>query len=170
MIIHDIGSALSVLHENGWMHLDVSPANILVADNVFKLADFGTMLEIGEFCIGCEGAGPYVSPEALDSVDLGNSVNGATDIFSLGVVLLECASGKQAPRGGESVYRELRNDGILLGSPGFPCDYSEELMCLVNRMLCSDPETRPRAEQLRNSKHAQLSVRWRADRMEWQAF
>jgi membrane-associated tyrosine/threonine-specific cdc2-inhibitory kinase len=170
MIIHDIGTALSILHESGWMHLDVSPTNILMSRNVFKLADFGTMLEIGEFCIGCEGAGPYVSPEALDSIEVGGCVNGATDIFSLGVVLLECASGKPAPRGGMHRYTELRNDMIGLGSPDFPCNCSEELICLVNRMLTRDPESRPTAIELTNMPFAQLSIGWRADEMEYQAF
>lgn len=92
-LIHDIGSALYVIHNSGYLHLDVSSSNILMTNNiVFKLGDFGTLCEFGNFQTGMEGAGPYVSPEAL--LFPGNEfekiyVSEKNDIFSFGLVLLE---------------------------------------------------------------------------------
>ena len=51
-LIFDIGTALNELHSSGWIHLDVSPGNILVSSDMFKLADFGTLTPIGEFVEG----------------------------------------------------------------------------------------------------------------------
>jgi len=104
----DIGGALGELHDAGWMHLDVSPSNILVARGGFKLADFGTLTRVGAFAEGGEGAGPYVSPEALAFPGGPFRVGPPTDVFSFGVVLLEAASGALAPRGGSAGYARLR--------------------------------------------------------------
>ena len=131
-MIHDIGSALDHLHSSGWMHLDVSPGNILVTEDCFKLADFGTLTKIGEFEEGNEGAGPFVSPEALAYPCSEYDVTSATDIFSFGVVLLEVASQKLAPRGGNAGYSKLRTGQLQLGSHPFECEHSDELINLIN--------------------------------------
>jgi serine/threonine protein kinase len=146
-LINNIGNALLVLHDSGWMHLDVSPGNILRGDGLFKLADFGTLTRIGQFEQGNEGAGPYVSREALEYPH-GHPVDGQTDIFSLGIVLLEVLTGRFAPRGGFSSYGKLRDGQIRLGSKGYSCDCSVELMNLVNAMLMVNPADRPTALKL----------------------
>jgi serine/threonine protein kinase len=64
-LVHDVGNGLYQIHQLGWMHLDMSPSNILRHDQIFKLAGFGTLTKIGQFVKGNEGAGPYVSLEAL---------------------------------------------------------------------------------------------------------
>ena len=145
-LIHDIGNALALIHKSGWMHLDVSPGNILIGKNCFKLSDFGTLTPIGSFEEGMEGAGPYVSPEALQFP--GAQVTPQTDIFSFGVVLLEVITGMPAPRGGSNSYIALRNDELRLGMGRYECNCSEELVNVVNAMLCRDPNQRPTAEQL----------------------
>ena len=150
LLIFDIGNALYQLHSENWMHLDVSPGNILNVDNeMFKLADFGTLTLIGEFEEGKEGAGPFVSPEALAHPH-GPRVEAPTDIFSFGVVLLEVISKQLAPRGGCDGYAKLRKGELMLGSPGFPANCSIELRDLVNCMLSVDPDSRPTALQLVN--------------------
>jgi serine/threonine protein kinase len=147
-LIHDVATALSEVHRLGWMHLDVSPSNILRGDGVFKLADFGTLTRIGEFVEGNEGAGPYVSPEALAHPFGSHQVSGQTDIFSLGVVLLEALTGKLAPRGGSEGYRELRKGRLGIGSDRYQCLCSEDMKTLVNAMLAADPDCRPAAIDL----------------------
>ena len=148
-MIHDIGNALFQLHNSGWMHLDVSPGNILVADDVFKLADFGTLTMIGKFVEGNEGAGPFVSPEALAFPCGQFPVGAPTDIFSFGVVLLESISRQLAPRGGCDGYAKLRRGDIMLGSPGYPTNgCTEELVSFVNLMLSVNPNNRPTAADL----------------------
>ncbi|KAH0795160.1 CAMK family protein kinase [Histomonas meleagridis] len=146
-LIHDIGTALHILHSRGLMHLDVSPGNILMTDHHFKLADFGTLTKINFFSEGDEGAGPYVSPEAL-AFPNGPRVTSATDIFSFGVVLLEAASGKSAPRGGCQGYAKIRNGEIRLGHGAYQTPFSQHLCNLVNAMLDPCPDRRPSAEQI----------------------
>ena len=146
-ILHDIAEALYHLHSNGWMHLDVSPGNILSTENTYKLADFGTLMRIGTFEEGCEGAGPYCSPETL-SFPSGPPVGPSTDIFSFGIVLFEAASHQRAPRGGCDGYVKIRSGTIKLGSSGYPCDMSEELITLINQMISQDPKDRPTIEDI----------------------
>ncbi|OHT04406.1 CAMK family protein kinase [Tritrichomonas foetus] len=148
-MIYDIGNALHQLHSAGWMHLDVSPGNILVTENMFKLADFGTLTLIGQFVEGNEGAGPFVSPEALAYPCGQYPVGAPTDIFSFGVVLLESISKQLAPRGGCDGYAKLRKGEIGLGSPGYPTmGCSNELVSFVNSMLSVNPKARPAAADL----------------------
>jgi serine/threonine protein kinase len=147
-LITHIGNALLVVHDSGWMHLDVSPGNILRSNDTFKLADFGTLTPIGEFHGGDEGAGPYVSQEALDFSSGQPIVNAQADIFSFGVVLLEVITGKRAPRGGPPSYSLLRRGLLGLGSEKYPCDCSQELVDLVNQMLAADPAQRPTSADL----------------------
>jgi membrane-associated tyrosine/threonine-specific cdc2-inhibitory kinase len=147
-MINHIAFALREIHRGGWLHLDVSPGNILFDDPYFKLADFGTLTKVGQFFVGCEGAGPFVSPEALAFPNGPYEVTQQTDIFSFGVVLLECISGQAAPRGGNEAYPKLRHGEIQLGQGLYTCKCSEELRILVNAMLSVNPGARPSAEDL----------------------
>jgi serine/threonine protein kinase len=146
-LAHDIGTALSILHTGNWMHLDVSPGNILIGPRCFKLSDFGTLTQIGRFEAGMEGAGPYVSPEAL-SFPCGGAVTGQTDIFSLGLVLLEVVTGISAPRGGSPGYMQIRNGEIKLGVGKYTCSCSQRLIELINAMIDPDPGRRPTSSGL----------------------
>lgn len=145
-LIHDIGNALATIHNDGWMHLDVSPGNILIGKRCFKLSDFGTLTPIGQFEEGLEGAGPYVSPEIFTFPD--SIVGTATDIFSFGVVLLEAATGRQAPRGGSELYTKIRTGEVFIGDEHYPCEFSEGLINLIRSMMNPDPDQRPTANQL----------------------
>jgi len=147
-LISDIGTALSVLHSQNWMHLDVSPVNILRSNEDFKLADFGTLLQVGTFSEGKEGAGPFVSPEALAYPFGRYPVNTQTDIFSFGLVLVEALTGKYVPRGGYEAYQRIRRGELRFGSEPYRCECTEGMKTLVNAMLAVDPEDRPTAEML----------------------
>jgi serine/threonine protein kinase len=147
-LINNISAGLAEIHHAGWIHLDVSPGNILQSRGLFKLADFGTLTQMGKFREGDEGAGPYVSPEALEFPNGPHVVDGQTDIFSLGVVMLEAITGRVAPRGGSARYGEIRAGRIGLGSAGYACDVSVEMQQIVNRMLSVSPGDRPTAVQL----------------------
>jgi membrane-associated tyrosine/threonine-specific cdc2-inhibitory kinase len=142
-LIATVGHALAHIHENGFLHLDVSPSNIFRSESDFKLGDFGTLRANGEFRPGDEGAGAYAAPEVFNDPE---RVSGAADIFSLGVCLLEAASAFFAPRGGEPLYTALREGKVGLGGEEYPCQISDELRQVVNAMLRSDPDSRPCAE------------------------
>jgi serine/threonine protein kinase len=146
-VIHDIGTALAIIHADGWIHLDVSPGNILIGRACFKLSDFGTLTRIGDFEAGMEGAGPYVSPEAL-CFPHGPGITGQTDVFSFGLVLLEAITRVPAPRGGSKHYSEIRSGRLRAGVPPYTCGCSQTLIDVLNAMLAPSPHDRPTAAQL----------------------
>jgi serine/threonine protein kinase len=144
-LLINIGDALDVIHNAGFVHLDVSPSNIFRLEQYFKLGDFGNVRAIGEFQPGDEGAGPYAAPEVLSG---SKSVGWPADIFSFGICMLEAASGYFAPRGGDDWYRAIREGKLLLGGESYPCDCSNELIWIINAMIEPNPEQRPTAATL----------------------
>jgi serine/threonine protein kinase len=102
----DLADALAHAHRHGVLHLDVKPANIMLVTGGVKLLDFGlvrmdeapgtpsaTESLSAEGVI--EGTVQYMAPERLE----GRRVDGRADIFALGAVLYEMATGRPAFEG-----------------------------------------------------------------------
>jgi WD40 repeat protein/class 3 adenylate cyclase len=93
-MLEQVGSALTLAHQQGVIHRDVKPANILrdEADN-FYLADFGiaTVNPVdGGKILGPAGSSPsYLAPEQIK----GEPVGPQTDIYNLGLLLYEVLGG-----------------------------------------------------------------------------
>jgi serine/threonine protein kinase len=107
-----LAAALDYAHRRGVLHRDVKPANVLLdAEGAPKLADFNI-----SFCSKVEGASAsaffggslaYMSPEQLEAYNPSDprepdSIDGLSDVFSLGVLLWELLTG-QRPWGDESI-------------------------------------------------------------------
>lgn len=81
-------SALRYLHGRGVLHLDVKPSNIVAVDGVARLIDLSLARRPGR-CAPGYGTVGYLSPEQL----VGARVTPAADVWGLGLVLYESATG-----------------------------------------------------------------------------
>lgn len=93
-VVRQVGAALAYAHRNGIVHCDVKPHNILIApDGRAKLVDFGiAQAQVDRKRRKDEqvyGTPLYIAPEQA----AGQSVSPATDVYGLGLVLWEAATG-----------------------------------------------------------------------------
>ncbi|KAI1380705.1 hypothetical protein F4677DRAFT_195236 [Hypoxylon crocopeplum] len=96
-IMLEVGRGLKHIHDAGFIHLDLKPANILINfEGTLKIGDFGlTTLATPGKITDLEGDREYMAPEALRA-DIGQSA----DVFSLGLILLEMAANVKLPENG----------------------------------------------------------------------
>jgi len=143
----DLLAALQYVHERGIIHRDLKPANVLLAPAQArpargKIADFGIAVLTGSNHEPSEettGTAAYLSPEQVEGTPLGPE----TDIYSLGLVLLEAYTGRIAFPGGvlESAFARLDDDPLI------PNDMPADLAGILRRMTARDPKDRPTAEE-----------------------
>ena len=100
----DVCRALHHAHQNGFVHGDVRPANLIFGDDArVRLTGLGTKRSASAEQMSLEQA-KYAAPE----IGLGLVPNGQTDIYSLAITLLESITG-DVPFVGESVAITLAN-------------------------------------------------------------
>jgi serine/threonine protein kinase len=145
-----ISDALAYSHDRGIVHRDIKPANILVPTSGAghtgaraKLADFGIARLIDETRVTAVGSvlgtAHYLSPEQA----LGTTVGPASDVYSLGLVLLEALTGQRPHPGSgvETVAARLSQD------PTLPEGLRPDWVALLRSMTDRNAEARPSAAE-----------------------
>ncbi|PYY18231.1 MAG: hypothetical protein DMG60_08905 [Acidobacteria bacterium] len=100
-IVRQIGSGLDFAHAKGIVHRDIKPGNImLAAHGLVKITDFGIARAGEAMTITGQVVGTpnYMSPEQV----LGKTLDGRSDLFSVGVMLYEMVTGER-PFEGQSI-------------------------------------------------------------------
>ncbi|RKU46538.1 hypothetical protein DL546_000343 [Coniochaeta pulveracea] len=107
-IMLELTQGLREIHDGGFIHLDLKPANIFVTyEGKLKIGDFGLAAEWPvQTSIDGEGDRVYIAPEILQG-----HYDKPADIFSLGLMLLEAAANVCLPDNG-STWMELREGNM----------------------------------------------------------
>ncbi|MEE8399860.1 MAG: serine/threonine-protein kinase, partial [Desulfobacterales bacterium] len=143
-IIYSICYALDYIHQEGYVHLDVKPSNIMLSERgEAKLMDFGISRILKEEPKkGAKIAGTpyYMSPEQSDP---DSTVDYRTDIFSLGVVSYELLSGKRPFEGkthSEILAKIAGSDPVALSQ--YNPDISPDLELIINKTMSKERSDR----------------------------
>ncbi len=156
-----ISSALSVAHKHEIIHRDIKPQNIMVLpDGNIKVMDFGIARAKNSHLTqdnNVLGTAHYVSPEQTRGQELGPT----SDIYSLGVVMYECATGRVPFDGDDAISVALKqvNEYAVPPSqvnPGVDADLER----IILKCMEKDPAARfQSADELRQVLNNYISGR-----------
>ena len=121
-IVTEIADTLDFVHQQGVVHRDIKPGNILLSqEGRAFVTDFGLALRDHQLnsCHDVSGTPRYMSPEQARGES--HLVDGRSDIFSLGILLYRMTTG-QNPFGGADVTSVL--DSIISSEPRLPREIS----------------------------------------------
>ncbi len=166
-----VTSALALAHSLGIIHRDIKPENIFLHEEngevIPKLLDFGvaknqnnTMKSL-TMTGSVVGTPSYIAPERL----MAESFDGRSDIYSLGVVLYECLSGRLPFVSENQNLFSLVMKAMSEAPPPlatFAPELPETVQKIVMRMIEKDPLARPSAAELEIELTVMLRVLRRA--------
>eukprot|EP00850_Spirogloea_muscicola_P020909 SM000230S07345 [mRNA] locus=s230:138676:140634:+ [translate_table: standard] len=146
---------LIYLHTNHIVHRDIKPSNLLInRRQEVKIADFGVSSMLENTLAQCNsyvGTSAYMAPERINPEITSGKYNGyASDIWSLGLTLLECLQGRfpYAIPGQQNDWMGLYSAIVMNDPPQAPPDSSHEFVSFINACLQKDFSMRPTAARL----------------------
>jgi serine/threonine protein kinase/CheY-like chemotaxis protein len=148
-------SAIEYLDKQDLIHRDIKPENIMAVLGGYKLLDFGLARTRHDHTLSLNNefqcTPGFVSPEYV----LGNELDSSCDLYSLGLTLWYCATGK-LPIPGVEVLETLQNQLEFRPPPLHrECPQLPREFCkLVDDMIKKKPSTRPRLAVARKRLNA----------------
>lgn len=148
-IAAQICDALEAAHNHGIVHRDLKPHNIFLLDDppgrdLIKILDFGlakSLLHNPASLVtqtdALLGTPAYISPEQI----LGKAVDPRTDLYSLGCILYQLATG-QLPFRGDNVNTVIGMH-LRAAPPALPESLPPMLATLIARLMAKEPDARP---------------------------
>jgi serine/threonine protein kinase len=158
-----IAAALAAAHRHGVVHRDIKPANVIIgAEGTVKVTDFGIahLTAYADSRLTATGTvlgtPAYLSPEQAE----GRAIDGRADLYSLGVVLYELATGT-LPFRGESTPALVQQHVFAplepprLRNPAVPAT----LAAVITEALAKDPDDRPQSAEQFEGRLRALTAR-----------
>lgn len=139
-LVQSVASALGFAHENGVLHMDIKPTNIIIdRTGTVKLCDFGmaTLASAAGYGGARGGTVGYMPPEQIE----GGLVDERTDVFSLAVVVWQALLGS-SPFAAPTAERSL---ALINKGPGKPSKYDHDLAGIAEEALLGAMAPNPSA-------------------------
>ena len=138
-----VADGLSQMHDAGYVHADIKPANIMVTrEGVIKLIDFGQSCPSGTVKERIQGTPDYIAPEQVKR----RHITPKTDVFNFGATLYWMITGQNIPtmlgkkgQAGERVGSRPKCPSPIELNPEIP----PALSTLVMDCVQTDPKARP---------------------------
>jgi len=144
LIIHRLCAALGHAHKSGIVHRDIKPENVMIrSDGCLKLMDFGIAQIIDHQKLTMTGqllgSPAYMAPELIN----GKPIDSRTDLFAVGVMLYQLATG-ELPFSGRNPHEVLaRIAEAEYTRASIICSLvDDELEAIIDRALAREPEQR----------------------------